>query len=340
MPWPRTLRERVAQLFVISFVGPTLSYDTLALLDRHAFGGVILYANNCVNASQVHTLLNDLQTVARYPMLVSMDQEGGKVVRLRKGVPTFPAEAAYGKIASAQKVLQDAAATAQALRPLGLSMNLAPVVDVLSNPKSPIGKRSYGSNPQLVAKLSVAAIQGYQQHGLAATAKHFLGLGHTSIDAHTALPTVRLTLQQFENVDLIPFRAAIAAGVSTIMVTHVALPGIDPVFRPASLSPVIINGVIRNRLGFKGVIMTDSLMMGALPKGQEPEAAVRAFQAGADVLLMAANGAVNPAVIDEAVERVTWLVYSGQASESRLNASVARIMALKQRYPAINAING
>lgn len=334
---PLSLRDKVAQLFTISFVGTTLDYDTLNLLGRHAFGGVTLFANNCASAAQVHTLLSELQAAARYPMLINMDQEGGRVTRLRKGVPTFPAEAVYGRLDSTQRVFQDAAHSARALHAIGLSMNLAPVVDVLSNPKSPIGQRSYGSDPRLVARLSVAAIHGYQRHGLAATAKHFIGLGHTSTDAHHSLPTVNLSLEQLERIDLIPFRAAIAAGVSSVMVTHVALPAIDPVYRPASLSPVIIKGVIRRRLGFRGVIITDSLMMGALPKGHEPEAAERAFLAGADVLLMATDGHIPAPVIDEAVERVIRLLSSRRVSESRLDTSLARILALKTRYPAINA---
>lgn len=335
---PMTLREKVAQLFVVSFVGTTLDYDTLALLDRHALGGVTLYANNCASAAQVRKLLTQLQVTARYPMLVSIDQEGGRVTRLRKGLQTFPAEAWYGKLNSTQRVYQDAAVTARELRAIGLSMNLAPVVDVVTNPKSPIGQRSYGSDPRLTARLSVAAIQAYQQHGLAATAKHFVGLGHTSIDAHRGLPTVTLSLQQFEQSDFIGFRAAIAAGVSSLMVTHVALPAIDPVYRPASLSPVVIQEVIRKRLGFTGVIITDSLMMGALPKGQEPQAAEQAFLAGADVLLMATDGKIAPAIIDEAVERVTRLVVSGQVAESRLEQSLTRILAVKTRYPAVNQL--
>lgn len=332
-----TLREKIAQLFVVSFVGPTLDYETLSLLDRHAIGGITLYANNCLSARQVHGLLSELQAAARYPLLINMDQEGGRVTRLHKGVPTFPAEAVYGRLASASRVYHDAATAARALHAIGLSMNLAPVVDVISNARSPIGVRSYGRNPHLDAQLSVAAIRGYQQHGLAATAKHFIGLGHTSIDSHRSLPTVTLSLPELEARDLIPFRAAIAAGVSTMMVAHVALPAIDPAYRPASLSPVIIDGVIRKTLGFKGAVITDSLTMGALPKGHEAEAAELAFLAGADLLLMATDGVVKTALIDEAIARVHRTVRTGQVSEARLDASVARIVGLKARYPAINA---
>jgi beta-N-acetylhexosaminidase len=216
-------------------------------------------------------------------------------------------------------------------------MNLAPVVDVLSNPKSPIGRRSYGADPNLAARLSVAAIQGYQQHGMAATAKHFVGLGHTSIDSHRSLPTVTLNVSQLEKADFIPFRAAIAAGVSSVMVAHVALPAVDPIYRPASLSPVVIEGVLRTRLGFKGVVMTDSLIMGALPKGHEAEAAERALAAGADILLLGGNTTIPAALFEEAVARVVSAVASGRIPLSRLNTALSRVLALKQRYPGITS---
>jgi beta-N-acetylhexosaminidase len=331
---PTTLREKVENLFVISFAGKSAGATILSLLERHAFGGVILYERNCGSAAQIRTLLSDLQAGARYPLLVCTDQEGGRVVRIHHGAPDFPSEQAYGEIGSPARVYADATATAQALKSLGLSMNLAPVVDVLSNPTSPIGQRSYGPAPQLDASLAVAAIGGYQQHGVAATAKHFIGLGHTSIDSHASLPTVRLSLSQLEMNDLIPFRAAVRAGVSSMLVAHVALPKVDPVFRPASLSPVIMNSVIRGRLGFKGVIITDSLIMGALPKGQEPQAAEQAFAAGADILLLAGDVDIATGTFEEAINRVMALVTSGRVPESRVDASLARVLALKRRYPA------
>ncbi len=334
---PRTLREKVGQLFMVSFAGTSPEPAFLSLLERHAFGGVILYARNAVSAAQVGALIAGLQRAAPFPLLVSTDQEGGAIVRIRHGVTVFPSEATYGALGSTStpRVYDDAATTAHGLRALGLTMNIAPVVDVLSNSKSPIGKRSYGADPHLVAALSTAAIQGYQRSGLAAAAKHFIGLGHTSVDSHQALPTVTLTLDELERDDLIPFRAALGAGVSTVLVAHVALPAIDPVVRPASLSPVMIEGLLRQRLGFTGVVMTDSLIMGALPRGHEAESAERAFSAGADILLIAGEHDISSSLIDEVVERVVAAVANGRVPESRLDASVARILALKARYPAL-----
>lgn len=333
---PRTLRDKVAQLFVISFTGKVAGEEIVTLLEKYAFGGVILYEANCGTAEQVRTLTSSLQAVARYPLLICVDQEGGKVVRIKHGAPVFPSEAEYGRLASAAKVYADASTTANHLHSLGLTMNLAPVVDVLSNSRSPIGLRSYGSDPQLAARLSMAAIQGYQQHRLAATAKHFIGLGHTSIDSHRTLPTVRKTWQELEANDLIPFRSAISVGVSTILVAHVALPKIDPVARPASLSPVIIKSYIRGALGFKGVIMTDSLLMGAVPQGDEVAAAEQALIAGADILLLGVNGKVSSAVYAAAIERIVASVQAGRIPESWVDAALGRVLTLKQRYPAAN----
>lgn len=330
---PRTLREKIGQVLMVSFSGTSMTADTAHLIDTFAIGSVILFARNAAGPiGSVHTLLSDLQRAARFPLLVATDQEGGTVIRVRHGITVFPSAATYGERGSPLQVYNDATITAHELRALGLTMNLAPVVDVLSNPRSPIGTRSYGTAPHLVAQLSAAAIRGYQEHGLAACAKHFIGLGHTSIDSHDTLPTVRLTLNELEGLDLIPFRSAIAAGVSAMLVAHVALPEIDAANRPASLSPVIIDGVIRRHLGFTGVVMTDSLLMGALPAGQEPEAAERALAAGADILLFGWNQDLPVGVIATAVERIEQAILHGRIPEQRLNDAVARILAHKQRY--------
>jgi beta-N-acetylhexosaminidase len=333
---PQTLREKVGQLFAVSFRGTTPEPAFLSALHAQGFGGVVLYGRNYQSSAQLKALVHTLQSYSRFPLLISTDQEGGAVVRIHGAAPTFPSEATYGRSGSAAKVYGDAATTAKRLRSLGLNMNLAPVVDVLSNLRSPIGDRSYGSNPRLVAALSAAAIRGYQQHRLAATAKHFIGLGHTSIDSHQSLPTVNRTLAQLDAVDLVPFRAAIQAGVSALLVAHVALPAIDPVRnRPASLSPAIIGGVIRRHLGFGGLVMTDSLAMGALPKGNTAEAAVEALSAGADMLLISADHDIPTAVFVDAIDHVVSAVQAGRISRSRVNSAVARIFALKRSYPSL-----
>ncbi len=331
---PRTLREKVGQVFIVSLRGLTPDFGFLRDLERHAYGGVILYQRNCQSASQIRALLTELQAISPTRLLVCVDQEGGRVTRIHYGAPVYPWEATYGQIGVPHHVYHDATRTARALRSLGLSLNLAPVVDVLANPHSPIGRRSYGRSPSLDASLALAAIRGYQHHGLAATAKHFVGLGHTSIDSHRSLPVVPLSLAQLEASDLIPFRTAIGAGVSTVLVAHVLLSQIDP-YHPASLSPTVIQGVLRRRLGFQGIVMTDSLIMGAVPAGDEARAAELALAAGADVLLVAGDHDLKSGLLTESYERVLSAVQSGRIPESRLDEAVGRIQALKRRYPAL-----
>jgi beta-N-acetylhexosaminidase len=332
---PRTTREKVESLFMVSFAGTSAGAEILGLLHTHAIGGITLFSRNVQSPAQMRGMMTALQRASRYGLLIATDQEGGEVVRVTRGVPAYPSEASYGAIGSAQRVQHDAGVMATDLRAMGLTINLAPVVDVLANATSPIGTRSYGNNPHLAATLSSAAIKGYQSHGLAATAKHFIGLGHTSVDSHELLPTVPLTWAQLQGSDLISWHAAIAAGVSTILVAHVALPRIDSVpTRPASLSPEIITGRIRGTLGFKGVIMTDSLLMGALATPGPAQAAEEAFVAGADILLFATNHDFPTGVITDAINRVLAAVQAGRISMDRLNASVARIQALKAKYPS------
>jgi beta-N-acetylhexosaminidase len=331
-PPPRTLQEKVGQLFIVSFRGLSADPTFLAFLRQHFLGGVTLYSRNCQSPAQIRALIAQLQGASRFPLIVSIDQEGGDVIRIRNGVHTFPSEAAYGNIGSAARVQADAAVTAHDLRAIGITMNLAPVADILANSRSFLGTRSFGADPSLAARLSAAAVRGYQQHGLAAVAKHFVGLGHTSINSDSSLPMVNLNLAQFDRADFIPFRAAIKAGVSTVLVAHVVLPAIDPIRRPASQSPVAIQGVLRGRLAFNGVVMTDSLLAGAIPGGGGPEAAVRAFAAGADLLLLTIDHDFPLSVIQESIAQIVAAIKAGHIPMSRLNASIARITALKRRY--------
>jgi beta-N-acetylhexosaminidase len=331
-PIPRTLREKVGQLFVISFKGLSADPSFLTFLRQNSIGGVTLFARNCGSPAQITTLTAQLQRASRFPLIVSVDQEGGDVARIRNGVHVFPSESYYGTVGSSARVRADAATTAHDLRALGITMNLAPVADILANPQSFIGSRSFGADPILAARLTGAAVQGYQQHGLAAVAKHFVGLGHTTVNSDNALPTVNRSLAQLERADFIPFRAAIAAGVSTVLVAHVVLPAIDPTLRPASLSPVVIGSLLRGRLGFKGVVMTDSLTAGALAGGHRSEAAEEAFAAGADLLLLATDHDFSYAIVENAIARIVAAIKAGRIPQSRLDASIARIAALKRRF--------
>lgn len=324
-----TLSQKIGQMFMLSFDGTRVTPQLARLIHQWQPGGFTLYSDNFTSPGQLRTLTHALQGASNVPLLLSVDQEGGEVVRVTSGVDVLPSEAYFGSLNNPRRLHADAAKVARQLRGMGLNMNLAPVLDVVTNPNSPIGTRSFGSNAGEDARLGVAAIRGYQSGGMAATAKHVLGLGTTSINAETQLPTAHLTGAQLRQ-QLTPFRAAIHAGVDAMMVTHVVLPGLTPHGVPASLSYHVVTGLLRRQLGFRGVIMTDSLVMGAITsRFGMAGAAVRAIQAGNDIDLIATGGPVNSRIVFHAESAVMRAVQDKRIAMWRINASVARILDLK-----------
>ena len=322
-----TMAEKIGQLFMVPVDGTAL---TQMVHDWHV-GGLILYGGDIVSAPQGRALLASARRAAAIPLLVATDEEGGEVDQIpaAAGVQQMPAPEQYGRIGSADRVYQDALVTGRQLRALGVNMDLAPVLDVLVDPNSPIGDRSYGADPALVTRLGAAAIRGYQAGGIAATAKHFLGLGSVSIDLHKDLPTISRDRQQLEQVELAPMRAAIAAGVDALMVTHAAIPALDPTNTPASLSRTIVDGFIRGRLGYHGLIITDSLAMGGLSTRvkSNAEATVRAIAAGNDMALIS----TDPPTIRGALDAVEHAVATGRISPTTIDAAVRHVLTLKAK---------
>lgn len=351
-----TLSQKVGQLFMTYTYGASATdtdplmvransrlsgvADGAQLVARYHLGGIVLLGRNTLDGSglptrnvqnpvQIAKLTNGLQKAARsqpgaVPLLIATDQEQGLVTRIGPPATQFPGNMALGADGRAEDVFSAAEITGEELHAMGVNMNLAPVADVNVDPLNPvIGVRSFGSDPTLVARLTVAAVTGYQAAGIAATAKHFPGHGDTSIDSHYALPVIHQSLSQIERVDLPPFRAAIKAGVAAVMVGHLDVPALDPSGRPASLSHAMTTGWLRGRLGFNGVVITDALGMNGVRIGStDAQIPVQAVQAGADILLM-------PPDIDLAFRSVLRAVKSGVISEKRLDASVTRILELK-----------
>ena len=317
-----TIQQKIGQMVMAPI-------DSVAATGR--IGGVLLFGANVASPQQGRALIASLQRAEAVPLFVAVDQEGGEVSTMSAGggVPAMLAPAQYGAIGSAERVYRDALATGRALRALGVNMDLAPVLDVLVDPNSPIGSRSFGRYPALVARLGTAAIHGYQDAGIAATAKHFLGLGSSQVESHHNLPTVLRTAQQLEQGELVPMRAAIAAGVDALMVTHAAIPAFDPSGTPASLSRAVVTGVVRNRLGYRGLVMTDSLAMGGLSAHIKsiPDAAVQAIEAGNDVVLIAAD--VH--TIRDTLTALDRAVFSGHIPVATVDAAARRILTLKAR---------
>ncbi len=324
-------RDLVGQMFMVDFSGTSPTPELERLIIEDGVGGVILFDKNIAAPRQVASLTNALQALAargvRPPLLVSADQEGGPVARLRVGATHFPSAMAFGAAGSEALVASAAGITARELRAVGIRMNMAPVLDVNSNPANPvIGVRSFGEAPALVARLGTAAVRAMQAAGVVATAKHFPGHGDTSLDSHTALPIVPHALARIESVELVPFAAAVRAGVGAVLTAHVVFPALDP-DRPATLSSAILT-LLRERLGFAGVVVTDSMAMRAITDGLAPgEAAVRAVLAGCDLVL-----ACGPADAQrEAVEAVRRAVAGGRITSGQITASASRILALKRR---------
>jgi len=311
-------------------IGQMVMAPADSVLATGRLGGAILFGPDVVSPGQGHARIAALQQSQAIPLLVAADQEGGDTSTMSSaGVLAELSEAQYGAIGSTGRVYQDALTTGRALRALGVNIDLAPVLDVLTNPRSPMASRSYGSDPARVTALGLAAMRGYHDAGIAATAKHFLGLGASDSDAHVTLPTDTRTLPQLESAELVPMRAAIRAGVDALMVTHVALPALDPSGTPASLSRPIVTGFIRARLGYQGVIITDSLAMGGLGPhiASIQVAAVHAIEAGDDMVLIAADVPtirITLTALDEAA-------FAGRIPLSAINASVRRILILKAR---------
>ncbi|HEX9022466.1 MAG TPA: glycoside hydrolase family 3 N-terminal domain-containing protein [Geobacteraceae bacterium] len=338
-----SVEEKVGQVMMGFFRGPTLSKEQEKRIRELHLGGVILYGSsgNIENTTQVAALIESIQKTAiaagGVPLFVSIDQEGGLVARLTEGVTLFPGNMALGATGSESLAARSATITANELRALGITMNFAPVVDVNSNPANPvIGIRSFGSSPEDVARLGTAHIVPYRQWGVICVAKHFPGHGDTDVDSHIGLPIVRHDRARLEAVELFPFRAMVRAGVPAVMTAHVEVPALDPSELPATLSGPILS-LLRNEIGFSGLIVTDSMGMGAIVKGWGiEEASILSFLAGADILLFGADTGHEPAEQDAIYQALLAAVKSGRIHMKRLDDSVRRILVAKLGYGVLD----
>ena len=325
-----SLRQQVGQLFMIGFDGTTLSPDLTSWIQEYQPGGIILFTRNLVDTQQIAKLTNSLQALSSSsPLLMAIDQEGGKVSRLPEEFTIFPPAATVAACGSSDYAYQTAAVTAQELRAVGFNMNMAPVLDVNTNPSNPIiGDRAFGSKPEDVCSFGNATISGLHDHGVIACGKHFPGHGETTKDSHKELPVVTLSKERLEQIELQPFRSAIAHGLMTIMSAHVHYPALDDAV-PATLSYHIMTTILREELGFSGVILSDDLEMNAIAEHTSMgDAAVRSIQAGVDLILICHQQTRQ----SEAIEAIEQAVNDGDISKDRLDQSLARISSLKQHF--------
>ncbi|MCL4425442.1 MAG: beta-N-acetylhexosaminidase [Firmicutes bacterium] len=330
-----SLEQKVGQMIMAGFPGPQADRGLGELITRYHFGGIILFARNITSPRQLAELNQSLQDLAlqngALPLFVSIDQEGGIVARLVEGAAVPPGNMGLAAAGRENLAYEAAALMARQLRAVGVNVNFAPVLDVNNNPANPvIGVRSYGESPELVSRLGVEAVRGYQENGVMATGKHFPGHGDTALDSHLALPTIPHSRARLEKVELAPFRAAMAAGLDAIMTAHITFPAIDPApGRPATLSRPVLTELLRQELGFAGLIFTDSMEMKAIADnfGTE-EAAVMAVQAGADIVLVSHSYKEQVA----SYQAILTAARKGDIPLGQINESVQRILQLKARY--------
>ena len=329
-----SLRDKIGQMVMAGFDGREPTEAVRALIRDRKLGGVIYFRRNAGTAEEVARLSAALRELAaeatKAPLWIAVDQEGGMVARLDRGVTVMPGQMALGAARSAKWARKAARASGAQLARLGINLNFAPSLDVNNNPANPvIGVRSFGERPELAAELGVAAIRGYREAGVVACAKHFPGHGDTVADSHRELPAVPHDRKRLEAVELLPFRLAVAAGAEAIMTAHVRFPALEPDGLPATLSPRILRGLLREEWGFDGVVFTDCLEMKAI-SGTVGVArgAVMAVKAGADVVLVSHTPKLQKAALDALYDAVV----DGEIPEERIDESVRRIVALKTAY--------
>jgi beta-N-acetylhexosaminidase len=330
----REVVRRVGQRIAVGFEGRTASADVKAMLREFGVGSVVLFARNVEAPEQVAELVRELQQTARdagheRPLLVAVDQEGGRVARLRAPWTEWPSARAIGRLDNEQTASRVGAALAEELSACGVSVDLAPVVDVDTNPKNPvIGDRSFGDDPELVGRMGAAMVGGLQHGGVAACAKHFPGHGDTELDSHLELPAVDHSRGRLDDVELRPFRRVIDAGVAMVMTAHLLVRELDAEL-PATLSPKVVAGLLRGELGFGGVVASDDLDMAAVARRWKPaQASALAAKAGCDLVCLCRD----PHAQADGIEGLIRAVESGEIPFAEAEAADGRIRALKERF--------
>ena len=330
---PSALRRQIGQLLIAGFNGHTIPPELRSLAKEFGLGGVILFARNVSEPEQVAELAFDAsRLVPELPVWVSIDQEGGRVARLKAPFTQWPPMATLGRSGDVRLSERFARALAAELKTVGITLDYAPVLDIHTNPKNPvIGDRALAEKAEDVARLGAAIIRTLQGEGIAACGKHFPGHGDTSTDSHIELPLVEHPPDRLRRVEFLPFTAAIQAGVATIMTAHVLVPSLDEK-RPASLSRRIVHDILREELNYDGVILSDDLEMKAIAAEYEvPSAAVLAIQAGCDGALICGGDHETQAA---ALEALVHAVEDERIPVSRIDAAMLRQRRAKERFLA------
>lgn len=326
------IRKALGQLFIVGFDGTELSRDLRDLFRHYAPGGVILFRRNLEDPDQILRLTRSLQeTAAPLPVLVCIDQEGGRVWRLPPAFTFLPEARALGNAGADALAHSAAKVIAQELAAVGIHCNFAPVLDLHTHPKNPvIGDRAFGSSPSSVAALARSVLLSFRAHGIAGCGKHFPGHGDTDLDSHETLPTVSADRKRLSSLEMAPYRILSRDArrpLEMVMTAHVRYAALDP-GRPATLSAPILRGILRHEIGFEGVVVTDDLEMGAIQETYGPEeASLLAFRAGADLLMFCHT----PSNVSACIEALYRSMQRGGISYGRLRQSLNRIGRFKKQ---------
>ncbi|GLA08028.1 hypothetical protein AnigIFM60653_009553 [Aspergillus niger] len=329
------LQKQIGQLFAVGFHGLTPSPEIKTLIHDYGIGAIVLFKRNVSDAAQLQALTHALQEEARlagheHPLLIGIDQENGLVTRVSPPVaPQLPGPMALGAANSPELAYQVGAATGEILSASGINMNYAPVCDINSKPLNPvIGVRSFGDNPEFVARFASASAQGLREHKVVPTVKHFPGHGDTAVDSHYGLPVIPKTREQLESCELVPFRQAANEGIEAIMTAHISLPGIGDGRLPATLSPDVMR-ILREDMGYGGMVITDCLEMDGIRATYGTEqGAVLALAAGCDSIMICHTYSVQVA----SILQVCQAAESEKIPSARLNEAIRRVSELKSRF--------
>jgi len=322
--------QLAGQRLMVGFEGTELNPDLKFLIQRLNVGGVILFAGNLKTPDQIKELCRSIQDYARFcrqpPLFIAVDQEGGLVARLKEPFTIFPGNP---HLKSEKDAVHFAEVTAAELNRVGINMNMAPVMDVSpEGADSIMSGRTFGDNPAWVSRLGVRVIEHLQLNHIMAVAKHFPGIGRTTLDSHLDMPVLRDDLATMEDFDLIPFEAGIQSGVSGVMLSHIFYTQLDPAW-PASLSPQIAKDLLRQRMGFDGLVLTDDLDMGAIGKHYDIHTAIhQILAADIDLTLICHKGPNIEIAFEEILKKIT----DSPAVKLRGIESADRIMRAKRKY--------
>lgn len=333
-----TLDEKIGQLFIVGFEGETVNDEIVDLISNRKVGGLILFARNIVNSSQLIELNNSLRKIeSDIPLFISVDEEGGLVSRVPNEFEALPSSGEIGNYNSEEISYKVGAIIAKELKALGFNMDFAPVLDINSNPNNTvIGERAFGDNADIVTRLGIKTMEGIRDGGIIPVVKHFPGHGDTDVDSHYGLPIVTKTLDELNSLEFIPFKEAINNGADVVMISSIILSSIDSE-NPSTMSEKVMTDILRGDLVFDGVIATDDMTMAAIMDNYNlTDAVVMSIKSGADLVLVC-HGYDN---ILNSILAVKDAVNSGIISEERIDESVDRILKLKEKYNVSNdAIN-